>query len=344
MSTNPASTVADIGEFGLIARLQAALPSTVRASPALRLGLGDDAAIWQPTPSELVVITTDGLSEGVHFRFDWTDWASLGHKALAANLSDLAAMGATPRLVTLTIAPRGTELVTDLEDLYRGLGALAARHGVVVAGGDVVASPTGFALHVTAIGETRGGRALVRSGAKPGDLIAVSGNLGAAAAGLALLADHGHPRRAATTADALIAAHLRPEPRIVLGQLLLEHGASAAMDLSDGLFGDLPKLLEASNVAGTLNAEAIPVPAAVRALFPDRWFDLATRGGEDYELIWTADRAAMTDIHASVRQVGTTVSVIGTVREMVPDRPLLGLRSPDGQETPVQPGAFDHFG
>lgn len=337
-------TVRDVGEFGLIERLRAALPPETVAGAALSLGIGDDAAVWRPTPGERLVVTTDSLVEGIHFRLDWTDWASLGRKALAVNLSDLAAMGAVPRLALLSLGLRGDERVADLLDLYRGLGALAARTGTLVAGGDVVASPTALALHVTAIGESRGGRVLSRSGARPGDVVAVSGTLGASAAGLRLLAEGPDgPRRAATTAETLIAAHLRPTPRLDLAPLLLDGGATAAMDLSDGLLGDLPKLLEASGVAARIDAAALPVAAAVRALFPDDWLTLATRGGEDYELLLTAPDGAFTVIREAAVGIGATVTVVGVVAPKMAGGPLVTMRGLDGREEVVASGAFDHF-
>jgi len=339
------ATVREVGEFGLIERLRAVLPPETVAGDRLRIGIGDDAAVWTPTPGEALVITADSLVEGIHFRLDWTDWTSLGHKTLAVNLSDLAAMGAAPRLVTLGLGLRGTERVADLLALYQGVGDLARRAGVLVAGGDVVASPTALVLHVTAIGETRGGRTLTRSGARPGDLIGVSGTLGASAAGLQLLQEPaGSPRRAAAVADALIAAHLRPEPRLALGETLLAHGATAAMDLSDGLFGDLPKLLAASGAAGRIDAAALPVAAAVRALFPDAWLDLATRGGEDYELLFTAPPPVFAAIRSAATAVGSTVTAIGAVLARGPGVPALTLRGLDGDEAAVVSGAFDHFG
>ncbi|MCA9880064.1 MAG: thiamine-phosphate kinase, partial [Thermomicrobiales bacterium] len=276
--------VSDIGEFGLIALLAAALPPDVRQSEALQLGIGDDAAVWQPSPGATVVITTDSLVEEIHFRLDWTDWESLGHKALAVNISDLAAMGATPKLAVVTLGLRGSERVADLVALYAGMGDVAHRYGLVIAGGDIVRSPHGLALHITALGELLGGERLTRSGAQPGDIIAVTGTLGASAAGLQLLADADARRRAAT-ADLLVQAHLRPEPRVALGQMLREQGATAAMDLSDGLLGDLPKILAASGVAAEIDLRDVPVAAAVRALFPEQWLTFATRGGEDYELL-----------------------------------------------------------
>lgn len=339
-----ARTVRDVGEFGLIAELTAALPASVAAGPDVDLGIGDDAAVWTPSPGERVVVTTDSLVEGIHFRLDWTDWERLGRKIMAVNVSDLAAMAAVPRLAVVTLALRGDERVADLRALYRGVGSLAAETGMVVAGGDIVRSPGALAFHVTALGQTVGGRVLTRSGARPGDLIGVSGTLGASAAGLGVLtAEPADPRRRATTAALLINAHLNPAPRVALGQVLLRCGATAAMDLSDGLLGDLPKILAASGVAARLDTAAIPVTAAVRALFPDAWLDLATRGGEDYELLFTAPPDAWNRIAEEARQVGSTISVIGTIRH-AEDGPAMVIRDLDGVDRDAAMGAFDHFG
>jgi len=338
------TTVGEIGEFGLIDALHAALPPAVVAAPALALGIGDDAAVWQPAAGESVVVTTDSLVEGIHFRLEWTDWVSLGHKTLAVNLSDLASMGAAPRLAVVTLALRGDERVADLLDLYRGLGRLAEATGTLVAGGDIVRSPQALAFHVTALGETRGGRVLRRDGARPGDVVAVSGALGAAAAGLALLAlDPADPRRRAATAELLIAAHLRPRPRLALGELLLRNGASAAMDLSDGLMGDLPKLLAASGADAELEAEAIPIAAALRALFPDRSLALALRGGEDYELLFTTPPAMFPGIAEAATQQDITVTKVGVVAPREGEGPRVLLRGADGSVAPLVAGAFDHF-
>jgi thiamine-monophosphate kinase len=340
------ATVREIGEFGLIRALRDALPASVRTNDRLSVAIGDDAAVWTPTPGASVVVTTDSLIEEVHFRLapGWTDWRSLGHKALAVNLSDLAAMGAIPGLATVGIGLRGTERIADLVALYEGMGALANRWSCLIAGGDIVASPAEFSLHITAIGEANGGRVLRRDGARPGDVIAVSGTLGAAAAGLALLqTDPADPRRAATTADLLITAHLRPTPRLDLSPILVEHGATSAMDLSDGLFGDLPKILEASGVSARIDEDAIPVAAAVRALFPDRWFDLATRGGEDYELLFTAPPDQFATIVSAATEIHATATAIGEVMSPAFDHTRLELRRADGTTMAVKTGAFDHF-
>jgi thiamine-monophosphate kinase len=336
--------VRDVGEFGLIELLAASLPAEVRATVDLQLGIGDDAAVWQPTPGAQIVVTTDSLVESVHFRRDWTDWESLGHKTLAVNVSDLAAMGAIPKLAVISLGLDGGERIDDLQALYRGLGALARRLEMTIAGGDIVRSPRGLILHMTAIGESRGQRVLTRSGANAGDLIGVTGTLGASAAGLALLGlDRDDPRRRAATANQLIEAHLRPEPRVALGEALLRLGATSAMDLSDGLLGDLPKILAASGVAARLDEETIPVAAAVRALFPDVWVDLALRGGEDYELLFTAPRRNWDAIDHAAREAGGTATTIGEVIARESGSPTIELESRDGTRRTVSVGAYDHF-
>ena len=332
-------TVSKIGEFRLIAALERALPDEVRIGGASILGIGDDAAIFAIPEGERLVVTSDAMVEGVHFRLDWTDWGSLGHKLLAVNLSDLAAMGATPIGAVVTLGLTGRELVSDLISMYRGLGMLAQRFGVIVAGGDVVRSLHEIVLDLTAFGAVAPNAAVLRSGARIGDVVAVSGTLGASAAGMALL-ESGELK--ATTADLLIRSHLRPEPRLALGRILSESGVTAAMDLSDGLFGDLPKLLNRSNVSAEIDAEAIPVAAAVRALFPDRWLEMATRGGEDYELLMTIPPDKFNALVASAAAIGSTIAAIGRIVEGMP--PRLSMIEEDGSRSTDLRGAFDHFG
>jgi thiamine-monophosphate kinase len=338
-------TVRDIGEFGLIEALRGVLSPGVVAGPELGVGIGDDAAVWAPTPGESLVITTDSLVEGVHFRLDWTDWRSLGHKSLAVNLSDIAAMGAQPRLAFVSLGLTGDELVEDLEELYRGIDGLAGPHEVMVAGGDIVSSPSGVAIHVTVIGETRGRKSLLRSGAKPGDLICVSGTIGASAAGYQVLREGPEgPRANSTSAELLIAAHLRPQPRIALGKLLVESGATSGMDLSDGLFGDLPKMLVMSGVSAVVELAKLPVAPAVRALFPDEWVEMATRGGEDFELLFTLPTDKFEAVHSRAASIDTTITAIGEIVEGSDDSSALSIIDFDGNELPAAPGAFEHFG
>jgi thiamine-monophosphate kinase len=222
------------------------------------------------------------------------------------------------------------------------MGALAKATGTLIAGGDIVASPNATAFHVTALGSTRDGKALLRSGARAGDVIAVSGTLGASAAGFELFrSGPGDHRRAAASAPLLIDAHLAPQPRLALGELLLREGASAAMDLSDGLYGDLPKILVASDVSASVDEAKIPVAAAVRALFPANWLELATQGGEDYELLFTASPGAFERIQTAASEIGATVTAIGEITEG-DDHRLIAMDAA-GARREVASGAFDHF-
>ena len=339
MTPDP-QTVAALGEFALIDRLAAALAEAGAATAPDLLGIGDDAAIWTPTPGTRAVITTDSLIAGIHFRLDWTSWRDLGHKALAVNLSDVAAMGARPRLATISLALTGAEPVAGLLDLYRGLGALAAAHGVVVAGGDIVASPERLGLHLTVVGESwpdADGALLTRDRARPDDLLAVSGPLGRSAAGLeGLLKSVVRSRQSveefatgdavSTTPDSslatdyvlrttdFLAAHHRPTPQIAYGRALVAAGGRVAMDLSDGLFGDLAKICARSGVGAIVDEAALPVSPAVRAAFPEGWLRLATRGGEDYELLFTADVATIERLRAlcAARDLPAP-AIIGTI-------------------------------
>lgn len=328
--------VRDLGEFALIDRLIAALPEEARGTDRIA-GQQDDCAYWANQRGSSVV-TTDALVEGVHFRLDWTDWRSLGHKMLAVNLSDLASMGCDPTLALVTLALTGDELVSDLEEMYRGAGELAAIYGVAIAGGDIVRTRGLLTMSVTAFGHMpKEHRVMVRSAANSGDVILVSGTLGASAAGMQLLLEG---RTEPATANLLIGAHLRPSPRVSLGQALIGAGVRCCMDLSDGLAGDLPKILAASGVGARIDMEKIPVLPAIRALFPDDWQRLALHGGEDYELLCTVAPELVDDVITQAREVGATLTPIGEI--VYGDQLQFFL---EGEPVPDQQiGAWDHFG
>ena len=327
--------VKHIGEFALIERLLAALPAEVRATDRVH-GAGDDCAWWS-TRDGTVVATADAMVADIHFRLDWTDWRSLGHKLLAVNLSDLASMGAQPTVAIVTLALTGDELVADLEEMYRGLGELARAYHVAIAGGDIVRTRGPQVLNLTALGEVSAEEPLMtRAAAKVGEVVMVSGTLGASAAGMRLLAE---PNPEATTADLLIADHLRPTPRVSLGRFLAAHGVRCCMDISDGLAGDLPKLLQASGVGAIIDTTRIPVVPAVVANFPDLLLDLALRGGEDYELLFTVPPPLVADLQARAREVGATLTAIGEITSEPGITWLDELRQPVRLEL----GAWDHF-
>lgn len=305
-------------EFELIRRY------FTRPAPSARLGVGDDAALIAPGEGMELVATTDLLNEGVHFARG-AEPRALGHKALAVNLSDLAAMGATPRWVLLALAlPRAEE--RWVEAFAGGLFALAARHGVELVGGDTTRGP--LAVCITALGEVPKGSALLRSGAQAGDDIWVSGELGGAALGLA------RPDLAAAARR----LH-QPEPRVELG-VRLRGLASAAIDVSDGLAGDLGHILERSRVGARLEYARLPKAAALAELRDaalERRCVLA--GGDDYELAFCAPRAARATLETLGRELGVALTRIG---EIVAGEPRLVVVGPAGEAMPVGSG-FDHF-
>lgn len=250
----------------------------------LIIGIGDDAAMWKPKRGANVLATTDLLIQDVHFSLEYMDWYDVGWKAMAANVSDIAAMGGRPgaALVTLGLPP-GTDQ-KDVRQLCEGLIGCGNQSGVQIVGGDTVKSPAALVVGVALYGETIGGKAghrvLRRDAACPGDAIAVSGWLGSSAAGLRLLQRMGN-----NAPSFLREAHLRPQPRVGEGQLYVKTGIACAMDISDGLLGDLEKICAASHVGAVLQAEHIPVHPMTMEYFPQEYLSLALTGGEDYELV-----------------------------------------------------------
>jgi len=320
-----------MNEFALIDRYFA---RPVR-DPAVRLGVGDDAAIVAPTPGCELAISVDMLVEGRHF-LPGVDPEALGHKTLAVNLSDLAAMGATPRFALLAGAlPDADEAWLDA--FSRGLFALAERFDVTLIGGDTTRGPRN--LCVTIIGELPAGTAITRSGARAGDDIWVSGMLGDAMLALAAM-------QARTVIDATTLASLRerlerPEPRIALGERL-RGIATAALDVSDGLVGDLAHILDASHVGADVDLAAVPRSATLEAkLAAERPLALACllAGGDDYELCFTAPAAARARIGAIALELCMPVTRIGAIRDGVG----LVVRDEDGVASTDVPRGFDHF-
>jgi thiamine-monophosphate kinase len=274
-------TVADLGEFGLIAAIKALLP----VGSAQILGIGDDAAVVR-APDGRVVATTDLLVEGRHFRRDWSGAFDIGGKAAADNLADIAAMGATPTALLVGLATPGDLAVSWAEDLARGLADECARAGASVVGGDVSGADS-VMIAVTALGDLAGREPVTRSGARAGDLLAVAGRLGLSAAGLALL-------EAGTGATAelagLVADHRRPRPPYDAGPEAADLGATSMIDISDGLVADLRHVAEASGVLVDIDTERLPSDASLRtaaaALGAD-WLRWVLTGGEDHALAAT---------------------------------------------------------
>ncbi|HEX3660109.1 MAG TPA: thiamine-phosphate kinase [Acidobacteriaceae bacterium] len=323
------------GELALIEaiRRQAA---RIRRPATLRLGMGDDCAILRPRTGHEICVTTDFTLEGVHFRRDWHPPESVGHRCLARGLSDLAAMGATPMAVFLSIALPARLPSAWLDRFLRGFLDLATHYRTPLAGGDTAASASGtIAADIVAIGEVPAGTALRRSTARPGDVIYVTGFLGGAAAELRRLS--GDPRKFSRKGTTSVNhPHLYPEPRLAAGRRL-RNLAHAAIDISDGLSTDLTHLCQESGVAAILEEALLPIhPLALER--PDA-FELALHGGEDYELLFTADPKAR--IPKAI--AGVPIRRIGVIRRRRAGLPVIALTTRDGRSHPVTPAGWQHF-
>lgn len=335
--------LATVGEFGLIERL-ARLVGTP-ADSSLVLGIGDDAAAWRPAADAIAVATADSLVEGVHFDLATTGWADLGWKALAENLSDIAAMGCRPRYALVGLGLPVDSAVEDVEALYAGLLECGGAFGCAIVGGDTVRAPL-VTIWVSAFGESlqMEGSAcplLMRSEARSGDQIAVTGPLGASAAGLRLL-KAGAPHDSAQ--EALIRAHTRPLPRVEAGLALVQAGVRCAIDVSDGLVADLGHICERSGVMAEVEAEKVPVHAAAEAAFGEEARAMALSGGEDYELVCTGPAELLARAsHLLEEQGEPALVIIGSVEKPLGHGPAVRVRGKDGRWIdPSRPG-YQHF-
>lgn len=332
------------GELDLIQRIRQRAAGA-RAGQ-VRVGIGDDCALLRPRTGEELAVTTDLSIAGRHFQLAWHPPEAVGHRTLARGLSDLAAMGARPLAAFLSLGlPR--ELVQGgrgrlaqraswIDRFLDGFLALADATGTPLAGGDLAESPT-FVADIVLLGAVRSGRALLRSGARAGDQLYVTGALGGAAAGLARLAGCSTdlPACASTIPRALepaLAPHLWPQPRLTQGQWLVRrNAATAALDISDGLSTDLAHLCEESGVAAEIDAASLPI-------HPGASLEQALHGGEDYELLFTASPATL--LPRSI--AGVPVTRIGRIMRKSARRPQMTLLTAEGPR-PLVPRGWEHF-
>ncbi|MDR7556421.1 MAG: thiamine-phosphate kinase [Armatimonadota bacterium] len=323
----PPERVGDLGEFPLLARLRRQLGSAY---------LGDDAALLPAPGDRAVLATVDAQVDGVHFLRDLMTPEQVGRRALAVNVSDIAAMGGRPAYALVSLLLPAALEVAWLERMYDGLLAEADRWGLVVVGGNISSTPGPLVIDVTVLGDVEPARALRRSGARPGDLLLVTGDLGRAAAGLRLL-------RTGVTDGPLVEAYCTPTPRVHEGQALAATGrVRAALDLSDGLGSDLHRLAEESAVGALIDAAQVPVSRAVRdaaARLGEDPLALALYGGEDYELLLAAAPADLAVLVDALAATGTALTAVGVVR---PAADGVMVRTPDGAERPLA-GGWDHF-
>lgn len=340
------------GELAWIERIRQRAATTARGAGALRLGIGDDCAILAPPRGHEIVLTTDLSLERRHFRRDWHPASSVGHRALARGLSDLAAMGARPLAAFLSIAlPRAVAAEAKwIEGFLDGLLALAAATKTPLAGGDTAeAACNDITIDIVLLGATPTGRALRRTGAQPGDRIFVTGALGGSAAELASLSAKPQARvprsSAASSRRNGMAApadhpHLYPQPRLAAGQSILRRRlASACIDISDGLSTDLAHLCTASNVAAEIETALLPLHPLTRTQSPEAALHSALNGGEDYELLFTAPPSASIPRNIA----GVPLTRIGEIRRAGRNRPLMTVIAPDGTRMPLDPGGWEHL-
>ena len=332
--------VSELGEFGLIDLLAKMISSSQNEQSAayqqLILGIGDDAAAWHGEATNQLA-TTDSLFQDIHFTLETTPWKELGWKALAVNLSDIAAMGGIPQYALISLAlPKDTE-VEDVVALYQGMIELAQQFEVAIVGGDTCRAPL-VSITITVLGsiKNRDNPMLTRSAAKPGDKIAVTGCLGTAAAGLEMLKNQ-LQFDAETTAE-LRNAFLHPLPRVAEGRLLVEQGVETAIDISDGLISDLKHICKASQVGACVEIDRVPISSVVRANFGDKALELALSGGEDYELLFTASAEVMDKVKEAASGY---IAVIGEITaDKIGEVALL-----DANGKPFHPGktGWEHF-
>jgi thiamine-monophosphate kinase len=337
-------TISTINEFDLIRLLQRRYR---RRSQGVLQGIGDDAAVIASGRHRSQLLTTDLLVEGIHFDLETASFADVGFRAATANLSDIAAMGGMPEYVLVSLAMPRSASRTQVEQLYRGIMVACGPHDVRLIGGDTSASASGWFVNITLVGSVRSQQALLRSGAKPGDALYVTGTLGDSRAGLQLLQQRPRVRRHALQSRHrrfLLQRHLRPTARIREGHWLATgHWATSAIDISDGLSGDLRHLCEESRVGVDLDLSNLPISPAclayARAANQDPAM-LALAGGEDYELLFTVpSRDSMRFEKASTaRRIRVT-----RVGSMVLSSDGLQMTIPNGRRQPLSFVSYEHF-
>ena len=318
--------ISEIGEFGFIDAIK---EDTLFKPDSVVVGIGDDGAVYQTTDGMDQVSVIDTMVENSHFIIGRTgQWYDVGYKAVASNLSDIAAMGAIPTHLVLSTAIAPSMEVQDLKELYRGIKDICQRHGVNILGGDTVTSKEGMVITVAAFGEIEKGKALLRSTAQVGDIVAVSHTIGDSGAGLETLLQgiQGY--------DALKKAHRFPEPQIELGRLLVKHHCHSLNDISDGLASDSNEIAKASHVRLVIDKVKIPLSDGVRQwaseVHKSPW-SYAFNGGEDYELVFTMDPTDFKSLqreYPAVTEIGTVCQGQGDV--LVIDEGTTHLLSPTG--------------
>ena len=334
--------VRDIGEFGLIARLNGLIAQRGEVNDAvhslpLLVDTGDDTAAWKTTEGR-ELFTTDTMVDGVHFTRETTPWRELGWKAIAANISDIASMGGLPTYALITLGLPADSAVPDIEEMYRGMMEIGAQYGMAIVGGDIVSSPVLFIT--TALVGACPRAPMLRSAARSGDVVAVTGFVGSSGGGLRLMLES--PDATGEAADFLRMAHRRPVPAVREGLELSRAGISTAMDVSDGLADDLGKLCASSGVAAQIRAASVPVHSMLCRQFPEDCLNLALGGGEDYVLLFTGHAEIVRPL---ILQLGEGAAVIGSIVPAGNEHEVgrVTLVDADGNESPLAGRGWDHL-
>jgi len=346
MGHSPSRRRTPLREFQLIEALHRRYGKT---GPNVIRGIGDDAAVVASIKSHEMVVTTDLLTEGVHFDLKTATFEDIGYKAAAANLSDIAAMGAKPNYLLVSLAIPSSRTASEMHRLYRGVMSACRPYDVELIGGDTSASRHGLFLNIVLIGSVPVGCALTRGGARVGDLLYLTGTIGDSLAGLRLLSTR-HGRKefvlpsAKSFSQELTRRHLRPTPRLEIGQALSRQRlATSAIDVSDGLSGDVRHICTQSRVGVEIEVDALPISSALRAyadmneLDP---IDVALQGGEDYELLFTVAPRHHKKVEQLGRQIDCLLSCIGIIKP-----PAYGLRTKDrsGRLRRLPMLSYQHF-
>jgi len=328
--------IREIGEFGLIEKIKGCVTTQ---KESVVLGIGDDAAVIKETSGNYWLITSDTLVEGVHFRQEFATLWQIGWKAGAANLSDIAAMGGEPRWAVVCLSFPGHMRVRDVEDLYRGMDRVCSKFGCDIVGGDTTLSMGGMTISIAVVGRVDEERLATRRGAKVGDAICVTGDLGGSKAGLESLKEKGQ------TYGYAIRRHLEPVPRIheakAIGDVARVH---AMIDISDGLSSEVNHICRESRTGARIFAASIPVHEDTREIARRRGesvLDYALSGGEDFELLFTLAPEKVDAVRSHVeKNTGTPISVIG---EITDDEKMIVIVDEDGNEEKLFPLGYQHF-
>lgn len=326
----------EVGEFGLIHLLK---ENAIYDSSSVVVGIGDDAAVLLPSARQLQLLTTDMLVESVHFDLRTTTPWQLGYKAVAVNLSDIAAMGGTPKHIVISLALTKDTSTEFVVNLYKGMKEICREFGVNIVGGDTVSSPQGIVINVAAVGEVEPANLVKRSGAQIGDYVVVTGTIGSSSAGLELLMqgewedyDFAWP---------LVTAHLTPRPQVRAGKILAGFGATSMDDISDGLASEANEIASASGVGLIIRAADIPLSRELMqatSVLQKPPLDYALYGGEDFQLIFTIAPERLKDL--AELDLGIRLTVIGEVVERDKGVTLIDELE---RETKLEPRGYNHF-